>query len=496
MRLFVAIRAVGRCGRLPAMCRCRESKSTAERSKPNVEWTQWGGSPVRNNTPVGHNIPTEWNIGEFDYRTGDWDKSEGRRTSSGSRGSARRPTATRSSPTARCSSARTTAAAGSSAIRPTSTSAACSASTSRTASSSGSTAARSCRPAASTTGRCRASAARRSSKATGCGSSPAAAKSAASTPKASTTARTTARSRKKTITNKDEADVIWVFDMMKELGVSQHNMCSCSLTGAGDVLFVCTSNGVDVEHNYIPAPDAPSFFAMDKNTEKVLWTDNSPGLNILHGQWSSPAYAVLGGVPQVIFGGGDGWLYSFDPEGDGKGNAKLLWKFDCNPKDVVLHAERQGHAQPHHRHAGDLRRPGLRRRRRRSRARRRHRPPVVHRSDEARRRAARSWPSTRKTRTKPIPHKRLQAVVDGRRATSPGRIRTRPSSGTTATVDTNGDGKIDFEETMHRTRRHASRSRTTSSTSPTSAACSTASTPRPARCTGPTTCSPPRGARR
>ena len=25
--------------------------------------------------------------------------------------------------------------------------------------------------------------------------------------------------------NKDEADVIWVFDMMKELGVSQHNMC-------------------------------------------------------------------------------------------------------------------------------------------------------------------------------------------------------------------------------------------------------------------------------
>ena len=109
-------------------------------------------------------------------------------------------------------------------------SAACSASTSRTASSSGSTAARSCPPAASTIGRCRASAARRSSKATGCGSSPAAAKSAASTPKASTTAKTTARSRTKPITDKDEADVIWDFDMMKELGVSQHNMCSCSVT--------------------------------------------------------------------------------------------------------------------------------------------------------------------------------------------------------------------------------------------------------------------------
>ena len=38
---------------------------------------------------------------------------------------------------------------------------------------------------------------------------------------------------------------------------AQHG--SCSLTIAGDCLFVCTSNGVDVEHNYIPAPDAPSF---------------------------------------------------------------------------------------------------------------------------------------------------------------------------------------------------------------------------------------------
>ncbi|CAK9012840.1 Outer membrane biogenesis protein BamB, partial [Durusdinium trenchii] len=35
---------------------------------------------------------------------------------------------------------------------------------------------------------------------------------------------------------------------------------------------------------------------------------------------------------QVFFGGGDGWLYSFDPAGDGNGNSKLLWKFDCNPK--------------------------------------------------------------------------------------------------------------------------------------------------------------------
>lgn len=133
--------------------------------------------------------------------------------------------------------------------------------------------------------------------------------------------------------NRDEADVIWSFDMMGTLGVSQHNMCSCSVTCAGDVLLVNTSNGVDESHINLPAPNAPSFIAMNRDTGEVLWTDKSPGTNILHGQWSSPTYAVLGGRDQALFAGGDGYLYSFAPEGDGNGNAKLLWKFDCNPKD-------------------------------------------------------------------------------------------------------------------------------------------------------------------
>lgn len=133
--------------------------------------------------------------------------------------------------------------------------------------------------------------------------------------------------------NKNEADIIWRFDMMDTLGVSQHNMCSCSVTCAGDLLFVNTSNGLDESHINLPAPDAPSFMCMNRNTGKVLWTDKSPGTNILHGQWSSPTYSVLGGQAQVLFCGGDGWLYSFVPEGDGNGNSKLLWKFDCNPKE-------------------------------------------------------------------------------------------------------------------------------------------------------------------
>ncbi len=136
-----------------------------------------------------------------------------------------------------------------------------------------------------------------------------------------------------TVEDKSEADEIWTYDMMGELTVSQHNMCSCSVTALGDILFVNTSNGVDESHINIPSPDAPSFIAMDKNTGQLLWSDASPGVNILHGQWSSPTVGVLGGVPQVIFGGGDGWVYSFKADKGKDGKPTLLWKFDANPKD-------------------------------------------------------------------------------------------------------------------------------------------------------------------
>jgi len=140
--------------------------------------------------------------------------------------------------------------------------------------------------------------------------------------------------------NKDEADIIWKVDMMSgKIGASPHNACSCSVTALGKTLFVSTSNGVDEAHKAVAQPNAPSFLAMDKTTGEVLWSDRSPGSNIMHGQWSSPVCGALGGVDQVIFAGGDGWLYSFDAKGDA-GKSKLLWKFDCNPKTSKYALER------------------------------------------------------------------------------------------------------------------------------------------------------------
>jgi outer membrane protein assembly factor BamB len=128
--------------------------------------------------------------------------------------------------------------------------------------------------------------------------------------------------------NKDEADVVWSFDMMAKLKVHQHYMANCSVTTAGDFIFVVTSQGIDEDNN---TADVPSFICLNRNSGELVWSDNSPSLNVLHGQWSSPAYAELGGVGQAIFGGGDGWIYSFEAAG-ANGKSKLLWKFDCNPK--------------------------------------------------------------------------------------------------------------------------------------------------------------------
>ena len=139
--------------------------------------------------------------------------------------------------------------------------------------------------------------------------------------------------------NRDEADIIWKVDLMERFGALPHNQARCAVTAAGDTLFVSTSNGIDEAHKALAKPDAPSFLALNKHTGEVLWTDNSPGANILHGQWSSPCFGVLGGVAQVIFAGGDGWLYSFDPQGE-SGKSKLLWKFDCNPKESVYKLQR------------------------------------------------------------------------------------------------------------------------------------------------------------
>jgi outer membrane protein assembly factor BamB len=130
--------------------------------------------------------------------------------------------------------------------------------------------------------------------------------------------------------DKTDGDVIWSYSMMDQLNVFPHNMTDCSPLIVGDLLFVVTANGVDENHINIPAPEAPSFICLSKQSGKLIWKSNLPGRNIMHGQWSNPSYAVIGGKPTVIFPGGDGWLYGLEPE-----TGNVIWKFDANPKDAT-----------------------------------------------------------------------------------------------------------------------------------------------------------------
>ncbi|HSR52635.1 MAG TPA: PQQ-binding-like beta-propeller repeat protein [Acidobacteriota bacterium] len=129
-------------------------------------------------------------------------------------------------------------------------------------------------------------------------------------------------------TGDKHGDILWSLDMINELDVFPHNLAAGNPLVVGDLVFTVTGNGVDEGHINLPSPFAPSFIAVNKNTGELVWEDASPGTKILHGSWSNPAYGVAGGKEQVVFPGGDGWLYSFEPK-----TGKLIWKFDCNPKD-------------------------------------------------------------------------------------------------------------------------------------------------------------------
>src|SRR6187401_2652344 len=127
-----------------------------------------------------------------------------------------------------------------------------------------------------------------------------------------------------------DADVIWSFDMLEEVGSYPHNMSNSSPVVYGDLIYLSTSNGQDESHVHIPSPQAPSNIALNKNTGKLVWEDNSPEDRILHGQWSTPAVGTIGGVLQVVSAQGDGWVRGYEAE-----SGKKLWEFDTNPKEAV-----------------------------------------------------------------------------------------------------------------------------------------------------------------
>jgi outer membrane protein assembly factor BamB/HEAT repeat protein len=123
------------------------------------------------------------------------------------------------------------------------------------------------------------------------------------------------------------ADIVWELDMCGRLGVFPHEATNSDVLAVGDLLLVSTSNGQNEGHTRVPSPRAPSLIAVDKRSGEVVWRAVGAGAQVLHGQWSSPVAASVNSRIQVLFGGGDGWLRSYDAT-----SGHEVWRFDGNPK--------------------------------------------------------------------------------------------------------------------------------------------------------------------
>jgi outer membrane protein assembly factor BamB len=143
-----------------------------------------------------------------------------------------------------------------------------------------------------------------------------------------------------------DADILWRFDMIRDLPVFPHDAANSSILVVGDHLYVGTANGV--YDGKVVLPTAASLIVLDKRSGQLLARDDGRiSANVFHGQWSSPTLADVKGSKQVVFGGGDGLCHGFEPlpikaaaGGQPATSAPAVhqpailrktWSFDCNP---------------------------------------------------------------------------------------------------------------------------------------------------------------------
>lgn len=145
-----------------------------------------------------------------------------------------------------------------------------------------------------------------------------------------------------------DADILWRFDTLRETNAWPFNAVNAAPLIQGDRLWVgtCTTlSAFGTEGSAIwirewkktyqkSTYDSPSLIVLDKNTGKLLATEQE-GIfeRTFHGAHSSPMLARVNGRELVILGGGDGWCYAFEtdfaPGGDGApARLKLAWKFN------------------------------------------------------------------------------------------------------------------------------------------------------------------------
>ncbi len=149
-----------------------------------------------------------------------------------------------------------------------------------------------------------------------------------------------------------DADIIWRYDMLKELSAQAHDTNNCDILYYDGLLIVCTANGTDSRHSHVIYPDAPSLIIMDAQRGVPLAKDDFQiGNNVVHGQWCSPGMAKVGGRNMTFYGGGNGVLYALEApsreellrryreNGEQPVPLKALWTFHGDPRAQAVPKE-------------------------------------------------------------------------------------------------------------------------------------------------------------
>jgi outer membrane protein assembly factor BamB len=136
-----------------------------------------------------------------------------------------------------------------------------------------------------------------------------------------------------------DADILWLLDLTSGAGIWSHDGAHSSILIHGDYLYLNSGTGVDNTHRKIRAPDAPSLVVIEKKTGRLVARDYEHiATNIFHCTWSSPSLGEVAGRPFVVFAGGNGVVYGFEPYDGSPGSSsgapaklKKVWEFDFDP---------------------------------------------------------------------------------------------------------------------------------------------------------------------
>jgi outer membrane protein assembly factor BamB len=150
-----------------------------------------------------------------------------------------------------------------------------------------------------------------------------------------------------------DADILWRFDLLREVNCWPFNALNAAVVLRGERLYVPTCSTFsdlwfedESSRKWIldwkmkstrknePYP-SPSLIVLDRATGKLLARNDCDIFEkTFHGAHASPALGIINGVELLVYAGGNGTCYAFNPEfkpgeGDQPGTLELIWSFDC-----------------------------------------------------------------------------------------------------------------------------------------------------------------------